>query len=88
MSEQEAGAAMADGGERVGRALRDAVERICQSGGGVVLEEYPGALQDTRPPEPVRGMLLAAADALAESLAQLDEATLGLRARPSRATTS
>jgi hypothetical protein len=50
MSEQQARTAMDDGDERVGRELRVAVNLICRSGGGVVFEEFPGALQQTPAP--------------------------------------
>jgi hypothetical protein len=76
MSEQRADVAMDDVAQRVHRELRDTVDQICRSGGGVVFEEFPGALQDTPPPgAPAHHALLAAADALAEALAKLDATT-------------
>jgi hypothetical protein len=82
--------AMHDSGERLREALRDTVDLIRRSGGGVVLEEFPGALQEEPSGEPTNGTdasrvraaqgaagathrtLLDAAEALAETLAQID----------------
>jgi hypothetical protein len=102
MSEQPASTAMDDGAEWVGRELRVAVDLICRSGGGVVFEEFPGALQEmplseaggeaaadgTRaawgPDVAAPRLLLAAADTLAETLAQLDAVARRPRDRSSR----
>ena len=78
---------MHDSGERLREELRDTVDLIRRSGGGVVLEEFPGALQEEPSGEPTNGTdasqvraaldpghgtLLDAAEALAETLAQID----------------
>ena len=57
--------------QRVRRELRDTVDLICRSGGGVVFEEFPGALQEPPPAAVVHPSLLAAAEALAELRRQL-----------------
>jgi len=67
--------AMDDGVERLRGKLRDAVDLIRRSGGGVVFEKFPGALQEEPPPdEPADGPddVVDAVDALAETLAQLE----------------
>ena len=83
--------AVDDGAQRVHRALRDTVDLCCRSGGGIVFEEFPGALQEppsspdaangtdasrARPASDPAGTgvreLLAAAEGLAETVAQLD----------------
>lgn len=49
--------AMDDGAERLRGELRDVVDLICRSGGGVVFEEFPGALQEEpRPDRPAEGV--------------------------------
>ena len=50
MSEQQARTATDDGDEPVGRELRVALDLIRRAGGGVVFEEFPGALQQTPAP--------------------------------------
>jgi hypothetical protein len=48
---------MDDGAERLRGELRDVVDLIRRSGGGVVFEEFPGALQEEpRPDRPADGV--------------------------------
>jgi hypothetical protein len=66
--------AMADITEQLSLELDVTVDLIHRLGGGVVLEEFPGALQETAldPGASTQLALIDAADALGETLAQLD----------------
>jgi hypothetical protein len=87
MSDAWAETAMGDIAERLREELSDAVNRICGMGGGLVFEEFPGALEQHSPPadqmDPsrvgeapdtsavARRLLIDAANALAEALTRL-----------------
>ena len=73
MSEERADTTMQDSAERLRLDLRDTMDLIRRSGGGVVFEEFPGPLREEPTPGAALRGLIDVADALAETLAQLDE---------------
>src|ERR1051326_5103715 len=101
-AEQAKGTTVGAGVERLRGELRETVDLIRRSGGGLVFETFPGALQEAPPSDaPIGGgdatgvrrvapdavatahrALIDAADALAETLAQLD--STGWRVHPLR----
>jgi len=66
--------------ERLRGELSGLLDVICQAGGGVVLEEFPGALEeDARDAEILDGGNSAVRGALIEEANRLAEALVGLR---------
>jgi hypothetical protein len=74
MTNERADKAMADITEQLSLELSVTVDLIRRLGGGVVLEEFPGAPQETalEPRASTQFALIDAADALGETLGRLD----------------
>lgn len=75
-------------GERIREELSDVLDAICQAGGGIVFEEFPGALEDdAHDAQPtagggstvVSGALIEEANRLAETLELLRPANFPSR---------